>query len=117
MNYEHEFTNASYVDLGDGIRFPTGWHQAREGWDDNYQAQSVTAGHNAFGGTLADIRVNDCDDPVTVPDVVRQAEFPTVVTRRELANGVWLLGGSSHNSVAIEFEDCWRLWRLLSTSA
>jgi glyoxylase-like metal-dependent hydrolase (beta-lactamase superfamily II) len=37
--------------------------------------------------------------------VVRRAEFATVVTTRELADGVWLLGGSSHNSVAIEFED------------
>ena len=41
-----------------------------------------------FGGTLAEIRANDCDDSVTVPDVVRQAEFPTVVTTRELADGV-----------------------------
>ena len=104
MNYEHEFTNASYLDLGNGVRFPTGWHQ-HEGWDDNYQAQSVNAGHNAFGGTLADIRANECDDPVTVPDVVRQATFPIEVTTRELADGVWLLGGSSHNSVAIEFDE------------
>ncbi len=104
MNYEHEFTNASYIDLGNGVRFPTGWHQ-HEGWDDNFQAQSINAGHNAFGGTLADIRANECDDPVTVPEVVRQAQFPTVVTTRELADGVWLLGGSSHNSVAVEFDN------------
>ena len=104
MNYEHEFTNASYVDLGDGIRFPAGWHH-HQGWDDNYQAQSVNAGHNAFGGTLADIRANDCDDPVTVPDVVLRADFPVEVTTLEVADGVWLLGGSSHNSVAIEFDD------------
>ena len=104
MNYEHEFTNASYVDLSDGVRFPTGWHQ-HEGWDDNFQAQSINAGHNAFGGTLADIRINDCNDPATVPEVVRRAEFPVAVTTRELADGVWLLGGSSHNSVAVEFDD------------
>ena len=41
MNYEHEFTNESYVDLGNGIRFPTGWHH-HEGWDDNYKTQTVT---------------------------------------------------------------------------
>ena len=23
MNYEHEFTNDSYMDIGDGVRFPT----------------------------------------------------------------------------------------------
>ena len=104
MNYEHEFTNASYVDLGDGVRFPTGWHH-HEGWDDNFQAQSVNAGHNAFGGTLADIRANECDDPVTVPPVVRLAEFPITLTIEELTDGVWLFGGSSHNSVAVEFDD------------
>ena len=104
MNYEHEFTNASYVDLGNGIRFPTGWHH-HEGWDDNYQAQSVNAGHNAFGGTLDDIEPNLCGDPVEIPDTVRRAEFPMRVETEELADGVWLLGGASHNSVAVEFED------------
>ncbi len=99
MNYEHEFTNASYVDLGNGVRFPTGWHH-HEGWDDNFQSQSVNAGHNAFGGTFDDIRPNECDDPVTVPDSVRRATFPTRVETQELSDGVWLLGGSSHNSVA-----------------
>ena len=37
MNYEHEFTNDSYIDIGNGIKFPTGWH-SHEGWDDNFQA-------------------------------------------------------------------------------
>ena len=31
MNYEHEFTNESYVDIGNGIRFPTVWHPTRAG--------------------------------------------------------------------------------------
>ncbi len=104
MNYEHEFTNASYVDVGDGVRFPTGWHH-HAGWDDNYQAQSITAGHNAFGGELTDIRPNVCPDPVTVPESVRQAAFPVRVETTELADGVYLLGGASHNSVAVRFED------------
>src|SRR5262249_8319912 len=26
MNYEHEFTNESYIDIGNGIKFPTRWH-------------------------------------------------------------------------------------------
>ncbi len=61
MNYEHEFTNDSYVNLGNGIRFPTGWH-SHQGWDDNFGAQAVSAGHNAFGGTLKDVRANVCPD-------------------------------------------------------
>ncbi|HSF16943.1 MAG TPA: MBL fold metallo-hydrolase [Vicinamibacteria bacterium] len=104
MNYEHEFGNESYVDVGDGIRFPTGWHH-HEGWDDNYQAQSINAGHNAFGGTFADIRPNECGEPVIVPESVKRADFSVRVETVELADGVWLLGGTSHNSVAVEFRD------------
>jgi glyoxylase-like metal-dependent hydrolase (beta-lactamase superfamily II) len=104
FNYEHEFTNASYVDIGSGMRFPTGWH-SHQGWDDNYNAQNITAGHNAFGGTFKDIKANACGDPVTVPDVVRQATFPVRVDVQPLADGVLLMGGSTHNSVAVEFKD------------
>jgi glyoxylase-like metal-dependent hydrolase (beta-lactamase superfamily II) len=105
MNYEHEFTNASYVDLGNGIKFPTEWH-SHQGWDDNYGALAASAGHNAFGGTLKNVRANQCPDAVTVPESVRQATFPTRVETRKLAEGVYLLGGGTHNSVAVEFRDC-----------
>ena len=104
MNYEHEFTNASYVDVGGGVRFPTEWH-SHHGWDDNYQAQSINSGHNGFGGAFKDIKANACADPVTVPDAVRQATFPVRVDVEKLADGVYLLGGASHNSVAVEFRD------------
>jgi len=104
MNYEHEFTDASYVDIGGGVRFPTVWHH-HEGWDDNYQAQSVNAGHNGFGGTFANIRGNDCRDPLPVPESVRSASFPESVEVERLAEGVYLLGGASHNSVAVEFDE------------
>jgi len=103
-NYEHEFTNESYADAGDGVRVPTVWHH-HEGWDDNYQAQSVNAGHNAFGGTFKEVRANQCGDAVAVPDAVRQASFPVRVETGRLANGVYMLGGASHNSVAVEFKD------------
>jgi metallo-beta-lactamase superfamily protein len=102
MNYEHEFTNDSYIDIGNGIKFPTGWH-SHEGWDDNVQAQSMSTGHNAFGGTLKDVKANVCPDPVAVPDSVRQATFPVRVETTKLADGVYLLGGSTHHSVAVEF--------------
>ena len=78
MNYEHEFTNASYVDLGSGIRFPTEWH-SHQGWDDNYGTQAESAGHNAFGGSLKDIRANQCPGTVEVPESVRRATFPVQV--------------------------------------
>jgi glyoxylase-like metal-dependent hydrolase (beta-lactamase superfamily II) len=102
MNYEHEFTNASYIDLGQGIRFPTSWH-SHQGWDDNFGAQAVTSGHNAFGGTLKNVLANVCPDPVAVPDSVRTATAPIRVETEALADGVYLLGGGTHNSVAVEF--------------
>jgi glyoxylase-like metal-dependent hydrolase (beta-lactamase superfamily II) len=104
MNYEHEFTNASYIDLGNGVKFPTVWHH-HDGWDDNFGAQTVTAGHNGFGGDFKNIKANACSDPLTVPESVRAAEFPIRVETQKLADGVYLLGGASHNSVAVEFKD------------
>jgi glyoxylase-like metal-dependent hydrolase (beta-lactamase superfamily II) len=104
LNYEHEFENASYVDLGGGMRFPTSWHH-HEGWDDNYNTQTVTAGHNAFGGTFDDVQANVCGDPVTVPAPVRDTAFPVAVETETLADGVYRLGGASHNSIAAEFQD------------
>jgi glyoxylase-like metal-dependent hydrolase (beta-lactamase superfamily II) len=103
MNYEHEFTNDSYVDLGGGIRFPSVWH-SHHGWDDNFGAQNVTAGHNAFGGTLKDVRANQCADAPAVPAAVKAAA-PVRVEVQKLAEGVYLLGGGSHNSMAVEFKD------------
>ena len=91
MNYEHEFTNASYVDLGNGIRFPTEWH-SHQGWD-NYGMQAASAGHNAFGGSLKDIKANHCPGTVEVPESVRRATFPVRVESTKLADGVYLLGG------------------------
>jgi glyoxylase-like metal-dependent hydrolase (beta-lactamase superfamily II) len=104
MNYEHEFTNDSYIDVGNGIRFPTGWH-SHQGWDDNYGGQSITAGHNAFGGTMKDVKANACSDAIAVPQAVRQATFPVRVETQTLADGVYLIGGGSHHSVVVEFKD------------
>jgi len=99
-NYEHEFSNADYIDIGDGIRFPTIWHH-HTGWDDNYQAQSINAGHNAFGGRQDDIVPHVCPGEVSVPASVSNADFSENVE----VDGVYLYGGSSHNSVVIEFDD------------
>jgi glyoxylase-like metal-dependent hydrolase (beta-lactamase superfamily II) len=104
MNYEHEFSNDSYVDIGNGVKFPTTWHH-HDGWDDNFGAQSTTAGHNGFGGDFADITANACSDSLPVPESVLRATFPVHVDVQKLADGVYLLGGTSHNSVAVEFQD------------
>ena len=104
MNYEHEFTNETYVDLGNGIRYPTLWHH-HDGWDDNFGALNVTAGHNGFGGTFKEVKANACDAVDPVPQSVQEASHATRVETDKLAQGVYLIRGSSHNSVAVEFKD------------
>ena len=43
---------------------------------------------------------------LTVPEPVRSAQAPKVnIMTTKLADGVWLIGGGSHNSVAVEFKD------------
>jgi len=102
LNYEHEFTNDSYIDAGNGIKFPTGWH-SHEGYDDNFQGQNISAGHNAFGGQLKDVKANVCPDAVAVPDAVRNAQFPVEPTMTKLADGVYSFERSGYKSVAVEF--------------
>jgi glyoxylase-like metal-dependent hydrolase (beta-lactamase superfamily II) len=102
MNYEHEHTE--WQEAG-GIKFPAGWHH-HEGYDDERFKPTISGGHNAFGGTFKDLRPNACGVTPEVPASVRQATVPPVrVETQKLADGVWLLGGSSHNSVAVEFRD------------
>jgi hypothetical protein len=103
-NYEHEFTTETHADVGGGIRFPTLWHH-HEGFDDNYGALNVSAGHNGFGGNFAKIEPNVCAASTEVPAAVRQVNFAVSVQVQKLADGVYLMGGSSHNSVAVEFKD------------
>jgi len=103
-NYEHEFANSDYIDIGNGIKFPTVWHH-HTGWDDNYQAQSINAGHNAFGGRQDNIAANVCPGEVEVPTTVVTADFSEKVDISDLGDGTYLYGGGSHNSVVIEFND------------
>lgn len=102
FNYEHESTNQQSFG---NIKFPTAFH-SHQGWDDNFGFDNVSAGHNAFGGTFADVKPNDCGAPIKVPENVRQAKFgPPQVTAERLADGVYSLGGGPANSVAVEFKD------------
>jgi glyoxylase-like metal-dependent hydrolase (beta-lactamase superfamily II) len=104
MNYEHEFTNDTYIDLGNGIKYPTVWHH-HDGWDDNFGALNVSAGHNGFGGIFKDVKANACAAPDVFPGSLRQTSAAPRVETQEIAEGVYLLGGASHNSVAVEFKD------------
>lgn len=101
FNFEHESTNQQSFG---SIKFPTVWH-SHQGWDDNFGFDNISAGHNAFGGRFSNVEINSCGAPIAVPDVVRENEFTNHVTVDELKDGVYLLGGSAANSVAIEFND------------
>jgi glyoxylase-like metal-dependent hydrolase (beta-lactamase superfamily II) len=101
FNIEHESTEQ--MTFGN-VKWPIVWH-SHQGWDDNWQFASASTGHNAYGGKFPNVRPNDCGAAVPVPDTVRQATFPAVVTVEKMANGVYLLGGSTHNSYMVEFNN------------
>ena len=102
LNYEHEFTNESFIDAGNGIKFPTGWH-SHEGYDDNFQSQNYSAGHNAFGGQFKDVKANVCPDPVAVPDAIRTYQPQVNPTMTRLADGVFAYERASYKTIAVEF--------------
>jgi hypothetical protein len=102
MNYEHEYTDWREVS---GVTFPAKWHH-HEGYDDERFKPTTSGGHNALDGTFGDMLVNECKEPPVAPDSARDASgAPMEVTVERLAEGVWLLGGSSHNSVVVELRD------------
>src|SRR5213080_1264284 len=54
----------------------------------------------------SEVKANVDIASLTVPDPVRNAAAPRVnVQSTKLADGVWLLAGGSHNSVAVELKD------------
>lgn len=102
LYYETVYTD--YQDLGDGVLFPMHWHQHQD-FDDGAHQPNVSGGLHAFGlDTITDVRFNVEDAALTVPDEVQGAAVPPVrVQTEELADGVWLLAGGTHHSVAVEF--------------
>ena len=101
FNIEHESTNQTV--FGD-VKWPVAWH-SHQGWDDNWQFNGTSTGHNAYGGQFPNVQPNVCDDPVPVPPSVAQATWPTQVTVEQMADGVYLLGGGPANSYMVEFND------------
>ncbi len=103
FNIEQESTN--FVDAGPS-KWPIAWH-SHQGWDDNWKFYSESTGHNAYGGKFPTVQANMCDDPVTVPEAVKQAPAPNPaqVVVEKMADGVYLLGGGPANSYMVEFRD------------
>ena len=77
-----------------GIKFPAGFHQS-----------IGNPPHPSYDIEITDVKVNVPGAALTVPDSVRTAAAPgNAVPSRQMAPGIWLLGGL-YNSLAVEFRD------------
>jgi glyoxylase-like metal-dependent hydrolase (beta-lactamase superfamily II) len=96
MDYEMRYTR--YQDFG-GVKFPMLLH--------THQADPrLNVAHNYYEYQVASVRPNAPVATMPVPDVVRAAVTPPArVESQRLADGVWLLGGGTHNSLLVEFKD------------
>ena len=96
MDYEMRYTK--YRDFG-GIMFPQLLH-VHQG------DPRLNPAHNYYEYFVTDVKANVAVTTMPVPDVVRAAKpDPVQVESQKLAEGVWLLGGGTHNSVLVEFKD------------
>jgi glyoxylase-like metal-dependent hydrolase (beta-lactamase superfamily II) len=96
MLYEVRYT--VYKDFA-GVKFPTVMHYHNGN-------RYLDFGHDVMEVRVNDVKPNFAAPPLPVPDAVRTATVaPPRVESQRLAEGVWLIGGGSHNSVAVEFRD------------
>ena len=97
--YEVRWTD--YRDVGGGVKFPFHTH-AHMG-----DHPLIPGGHNYQDLRISDVKINVANAAQAVPDAVRNAPLPVQnrVVATTLAPGVVLMGGGSHNSVAVEFKD------------
>ena len=96
-----EFRWSDYKDVGNGVKMPYRVH-AHMG-----DHPLIPGGHNCLDLRISDIKVNVANAAQAVPDTVRNAPPVTTtnVVATKLADGVVLMGGGSHNSIAVEFKD------------
>jgi glyoxylase-like metal-dependent hydrolase (beta-lactamase superfamily II) len=97
MDYEMRYTR--YKDWGGGVMFP-GLVHVHQG------DPRLNPAHNYYNYTVSSVKANVPVPAMPVPEAVRTATVPPVrVESTKLADGVWLLGGGSHNSMLVEFRD------------
>lgn len=96
-----EYRWSDYRDVGGGVKYPFHLH-AHMG-----DHPLIPGGHNWLDLRTTNVKVNVADAALTAPDSVRNAPLPTQarVVATTLAPGVVLMGGGSHNSIAVEFKD------------
>ena len=97
MDYEMRYTQ--YQDFG-GIKFPMELH--------THQGDPrLNPAHNYYQYEVKSVKPNVPVTVLPVPDAVRNAVIPAPprVESTKLADGVWLIGGGTHNSLLVEFRD------------
>jgi glyoxylase-like metal-dependent hydrolase (beta-lactamase superfamily II) len=101
----YETVYSAYKDFGT-LRFPTRFHH-HDDWDDTSSGNPVVrGGHHGFDLTVTAVTPNACGEPIATPEAVQEATIPEVrVVAEKLGDGIYLLGGGSHHSVAVEFRD------------
>jgi glyoxylase-like metal-dependent hydrolase (beta-lactamase superfamily II) len=101
--YETVYSN--YKDFGT-VKFPTRFHHHDDLDNTSSGNPVVRGGHHGFELNVSNVQPNVCGEAVTVPAAVQKATIPPVrVESQKLGAGLYLLGGGSHNSVAVEFRD------------
>jgi glyoxylase-like metal-dependent hydrolase (beta-lactamase superfamily II) len=94
-----EIRYSDWRDLGNGIKAPFHIHM-------HQGDHPLVRGMNYMDVQASDVKANIENASVTVPDAVRTAGLPKVnIQTTKLAEGVWLISGGTHNSVAVEFKD------------
>jgi len=96
MLYELRYTN--YKDFG-GMKFPTLIH-IHQG------DPRLSPAHNSMEIAVSNVQPNIAVPAMSVPDAVQKATAPPEHVRsQKLADGVWFIGGGTHNSLAVDFSD------------
>jgi glyoxylase-like metal-dependent hydrolase (beta-lactamase superfamily II) len=96
MLYELRYLN--YKDFG-GVKFPTTLH-IHQG------DPRLMVAHNSMEITLSNVQPNIAVPATTVPAEVQKATAPPVrAESQKLAEGIWLVAGGTHNSLAVDFRD------------
>ena len=80
---------SDWRDAGGGVRFPMRISQTQGGWQ-------------VLDLSVTEVKPNAAVD-ISVPDAVRNASERAVAER--MADGVWFIGGGSHNSVVVEMSN------------
>ena len=101
----YDFRYFGYKDFN-GVKYPTTVHVHKGNPQQGARGREINLSHDWRDITVSNVQANLSVPALAIPDAVRTATIPPVrVESQKLADGVWLVGGGTHNSVAVEFRD------------